>query len=499
MAGGPPGASAPPRKVTVVGAGIAGLAAAHYLRRRHGWSAGPPIDVLVLEAGPRPGGKLQTLDLDGLRVEGGADSFVVRRPWAVDLCRELGLEDQVIIPGATGAFVWARGRLVPFPERSAFGVPASITELLRWPGLSAEGRFRALGDLLRPSRKDRGDESLASLSRRRLGVEAAQVLVEPLLAGLHAADSERLSLEATFPELANWERDHGSLIRGARAATRAARSEGTGRQPLFATLWGGLERMTQALLGRIGPDRVRLDSPVRAVSGEGGQYRVETAEQRFDSDALVLATPAFEASRLLRQVNAAAARELDEISYTSTAVVILIYPEGTAVRLPEEGTGLVVPSGEGTLTACTWYSRKWPDGAFGTRAILRCFVGRAGAEQVLEQADDELIDSVVAEVEAITPIGASPEVARVVRWTRSMPQYEVGHLDRVHRIESALAETPGVFLAGSAYRGIGIADCIRQGRQAADRAMAFLGGGERRPGDGTAPWEDDREAISWTS
>jgi oxygen-dependent protoporphyrinogen oxidase len=481
-----------PPKVAVIGGGISGLAAAHRLVE-----SGRELDLVLLEAGDRLGGKLRTVDLDGLNVEGGADSFVVRKPWAVDLCRRLGLEDRVIIPATGGASVWTDRGLVTLPERSAFGVPGSVRDLTRWPGLSSRGKARALADLVLPSRRSREDESLASLARRRLGPGAAGLLVEPILAGMHAGDPERLSVLATFPELAAWERDHGSLIRAARRALKKEDEPGRGRKPLFASLWGGLELLVRALAQRIEPDRIHLDAPVSSLSASGTGYGLVVSGGAEAVDAIVLATPAFESARLLAVVNAEAADELSRIPYASTAVVLLAYPPGTADRLPEQGTGFVVPAGDRMITACTWYSRKWPNEAFGSRAVVRCYVGRAGAEQALERSDRELASAADAEVQAARPVGAAPEAWLVVRWDRSMPQYEVGHLDRLARIEAALAAaTPGIFLSGSAYRGIGIADCVRRGRDAADQALAHLGMMRDSP---VEPEVEGREAITWTS
>jgi protoporphyrinogen/coproporphyrinogen III oxidase len=475
----------------VIGGGITGLAAAHRLVE-----SGQEMDLVLLEAGDRLGGKLRTVDLDGLKVEGGADSFVVRKPWAVDLCRRLGLEDRVIIPGTGGASVWTDRGLVPLPGRSAFGVPGRVRDLARWPGLSSRGKARALADLVLPSRRSREDESLASLARRRLGPEAARILVEPILAGLHAGDPERLSVLATFPELAAWERDHGSLIRAARRALAIEDEPGRGRKPLFATLWGGLELLVGALAERIEPPRIHLGAPVSSLSASVTGYGIEVSGGARAVDAIVLATPAFESARLLGAVNAEAAEGLSGIPYASTAVVLLEYARGTADRLPEEGTGFVVPAGDRMITACTWYSRKWPTEAFGDRAVVRCYVGRAGSEAALELPDEELASAADAEVRAARPVGPPPEAWRVVRWNRSMPQYEVGHLDRLRRVEAALAATPGIFLAGSAYRGVGIADCVWQGREAADQALAHVG----RMRDAPVEAEDEgREAITWTS
>src|SRR3989442_7726937 len=238
-------APARPRRVVVVGDGIGGLSTAPALLS----ASAPdlPIDVSVLEAGGRAGGKLHTIELDGMPVEAGADSFVVRKPWAVELCTELGLEGEVVIPGSMGAYVWTPAALVPFPDRAPFGIPADVGELLRWQGLPRGQKLRALLDLVRPAARAGVDEPLGTLLRRRLGSGVATVMVEPLLAGLHAGDPLDLSVDATFPELRVWERRHGSLLRGARVAARAAREE-KGRQPMFATVWGGLSRLAEGLM-----------------------------------------------------------------------------------------------------------------------------------------------------------------------------------------------------------------------------------------------------------
>jgi oxygen-dependent protoporphyrinogen oxidase len=489
------GKRAGPRHVVVVGAGISGLASAYHLLKAS--SGDEPIEVTVVEAGGRAGGKLWTIDLDGMLLEAGADSFVVRKPWAVELSRELGLEDQVVIPASMGASVWSTRGLVPYPERAPFGIPSDVSDLLAWPGLRRGQKLRALLDLMKPAAKGDVDEALGALLRRRLGVGVARVMVEPLLAGLHAGDPLRLSVRATFPELAMWERQFGSLLRGARQAAGAAKEE-QGRQPLFATVWGGLGRLIERLVGKIGGDRVLLDAPVSGLGSAGGRLWLEAGSTRHKPDAIVLATPAFESARLVAPMSDKASSLLAAIPYVSTAVVYLVYPEGTADRLPE-GTGFVVPAGRASITACTWVSRKWPQEAFASRAVLRCFVGRAGDEGALELPDAELVAIAAGDVARALgmPWPGEPASSRVIRWHRALPQYEVGHLDRLAAIERALAvDAPGVFVTGSSCRGVGIADCVRQARDTAEGVTAYLSGAER---EAITPGEQDREAISWTS
>lgn len=438
------------RRVAVVGGGVAGLTTAFRL-------ANAGADVTVHEASSRPGGKLVDVQVGDLRLEGGADSFVARKPSAVELCRELGLGGELVAPGGSGAYLWTDRGLTAFPRGAPFGIPGDVVDVLRWPGLSKRGRWRAALDLLRRKRSDGVEETLGGLLRRRLGDEATDLAVAPLLAGLHAGDIDRLSAQATFPELLMWERSQASLIRGSQAASRASRRGDPG--PMFLRPRGGVTRLVDALAGRLG-DRVRVDAPVADL------------EALRDADALVLAIPAFEAARLLRAAAPGVADDLEQIPYGSTGVVLLLYGEGTGNALPA-GTGFVVPRGKAPMTACTWISSKWPDPAFGSRAVVRCFVGAVGDEEILDAADQDLADACARHLAAVVELPERAESATIVRWPRAMPQYELGHLARVQRIRDELP--PGVFVVGSAYDGVGIPDCVRAAGETADQVAAHLG------------------------
>jgi oxygen-dependent protoporphyrinogen oxidase len=448
-------------RVVVVGGGVAGLTAAYRLRR-----AEPSVDVVVLEASEAVGGRLRTAAVGDLELEAGPDSFVARKPWAVDLCRELGLE--LSTPGASGAFVWTDHGLEAMPP-TALGVPADLDALARWPGLSRAGRLRALSDVVRRARP-RAGETLGGLLRRRLGDEATDGLVAPLLGGLFAGDVDRLGVAETFPELATWERVYGGLLRGARAALRSAAGAG----PMFLRPPSGVGALPSALADAIGVERVRTASVAASIEAEPPGFAVVGPEgARHAADAVVLATPAFAAATLLRGLAPDAVRELEAIRSVSTAVVLLVYPEGTADALPD-ATGFVVPAGRAPMTAATFLSRKWPDPRFGTRAVLRCFVGADGSEDVLDAPDGDIVEAVGRHLAALLSLPERAEASAVVRWPRSMPQYEVGHLARVEAVERALP--PGIVVAGNAYRGVGVADAVRSASEAAERALAHLGG-----------------------
>jgi len=448
-------------RVVVAGGGVSGLATAHRLL-----AADASLEVTVLESGRVVGGRLRTTTVGDLELESGPDSFVARKPWAVDLCREIGLELRE--PAARDAFVWTERGLLPLPQ-SALGIPTDLDEIARWPGLSRRGRVRALSELVRKARTPEVDESIGSLVRRRMGDEVADGLTGPLLGGLFAGDIDRLSVDATFPELARWERAFGSLIRGARAALKASTQAG----PMFQRPGGGVGELPRALLASIGPDRVRVGTAVRAIERDGASFVVRTDADAVPADSVVLATPAFVAAELIADVDAHAAEALARIPYASTGVVHLVYPEGTDDALPE-ATGFVVPRGRAPMTAATFVSRKWPEEAFGTRAVLRCFVGAVGFEDVVDEPDADIAGAACRHLAALLPLPDRPATSSVVRWPRSMPQYEVGHLERVRETEAALPA--GIFVTGNAYQGIGVADAVRSAARTAERVRAHLAG-----------------------
>jgi oxygen-dependent protoporphyrinogen oxidase len=303
------------------------------------------------------------------------------------------------------------------------------------------------------------DESVGALVRRRLGDEAADALVAPLLGGLFAGDVDRLSVRATFPELAEWELQPGSLLRGARAAA-ARRGE---RPPMFLGIRGGLERLTQALRDALG-DRVYTGVLVDAVDGALGGFAIRAEGAVFEADMVVMATPAFVTADLVEGVAPRTAAWMRRIPFVSTAVVALVYGEGTADRLPRSA-GFVAPRGALEMTACSFVSREWPEDAFRDRAVVRCFVGAAGAEDALDRPDADLVAASSRRLAKLLGLPPEPEQAAVVRWPRAMPQYEVGHLDVADEIDRSLP--PGVFVTGQSYRGVGVPDCVRDAERVA--------------------------------
>jgi oxygen-dependent protoporphyrinogen oxidase len=447
------------RRVAVVGGGIAGLATAHHVARLG-------AEPVVFERDEVAGGIVAPpVDVGGLMLEPGPDSLAARKPWGVALARELGLS--LAAPAATSAFLWTAGGLVAYLRGTAFGIPGDVGDVLRWPGLSRRGRLRALGDLVRKKRTDGAEETLGGLLRRRLGDEATERAVAPLLAGLHAGDVDRLSASATFPELPAWEAFQGSLIRGAQAAQRAARRADPG--PMFLRPRGGMRAIVDALIEELG-GAVRTGAEVRSVDAR----EVRLSDGAEPADAVVLACGA-EAGAAVRA--GAAPPDLAAIRAVSTAVVFLVYPPATADALPD-GSGFVVPRGAAPMTAATFLSRKWPDESFGDRAVVRCYVGGDGLEDLLDAADGDIVDACARHLAAALDLPA-PVASRVQRWWRAMPQYELGHVDRVARIRHELP--PGIFLVGSAYDGVGVSDIARAAEDTAARVVEHVVASRKEP------------------
>lgn len=463
------------RRVVVVGGGISGLATAWYLRSG---ASGVVPDVALLEASGRLGGKIRTDEMAGVPVEAGPDTFLARVPWAIDLCRELGLGDDLVAPATTKAYVLAGGRLRVLPRDHVLGVPLSARQLQRSKILTPAGLARAGLDLVLPRQPRPPDPSVAQVIGERFGPQLLDRLVEPLVGGINAGRADRLSMAATARPLAQAASRHRSLVVGLRAERRRSPPP-TG--PVFLGVGGGLERLVDRLAAHLEPADVRVDTPVAAVEKDaGGAVQVHLEAPAADgstvveADAVVLATPAFVTARLLENAAATAAGALEEIRYASVAVATLAYrPPGTPSYL--DGSGFLVPRTEGRLmTACTWSTSKWPELRRGGHILVRASAGRVDDERALELDDGELVKRFHAELSQIIGVDEPPVLSSVSRWPRSFPQYEVGHEDRVERVRAGLSTVPGVFVTGATYRGLGIASCIQQAEHTAGEVLTYL-------------------------
>jgi oxygen-dependent protoporphyrinogen oxidase len=475
--------------VVVVGGGISGLSAALEL-------AEAGLSVTVVEAADRFGGKIATNRVDGLVVEGGADSFLSTKPAGLALVERLGISDRLVNSKAEDrrTFVWSRGQLRELPEGLVIGSPARAWSLLRSGLLSPAGAARLVGDVAirRRSSGDDGqagppapEETVAEFFTRRLGPEAYARVVEPLLAGIHAGDATKLSLPATFPRFVDMERDHGGLVRAAIGA-RLPRSGGkgtpvgsvpVGRTP-FVSFQTGMGELIEALEARLRSRGVELRlgqaaATIRAV--DRGYEVVLEGGGALPAVAVILATPAPVTAILVRSVCPLAATTLEEIEHASTATVSLAY-RTEDVGTPPAGYGFVVPRDEGRhLLAGTWGSGKWPGRAPAGQVLVRGYVGGVGREAVLETDDEGLIHLVRAELGALAGIRGTPVHTEVHRYPAGMPQYTVGHLGRVGRIRAALAACPGLAVTGAAYNGVGIPDCITDALTTARAVVATVG------------------------
>ena len=452
-----------PGRVAVVGGGITGLAAAHYLRR-----AGVP--VTLVEAGDRLGGKIKTLELDGVPVEAGPDTFLARVPFAVNLCRELGLGDELVEPATGKAWLWIGDRLRPLPERHVLGVPTALVPLVRSGVLSPAGVARAALDLVLPRTSYGPDPSVADVVGRRMGREVVERLVDPLVGGINAGRADSLSLAATARPLAEGAARSRSLALGLRQAP-----PGPGG-PVFLGLAGGLQRLSDRLAQEV--DDARLGTSVRSItpSPAGRGYRLECAPgPDLDADAVVVAVPAFAAAGMVAALSPVAAEHLGLIRHASVVTATLAY-QPAAVPRPLEGSGMLVPRVEGRLvTACTWSTTKWPALAASGMVLLRASSGRDGDDRAMELDDDEVVRRLHDELTEALQLREAPVASLVSRWPRGFPQYEVGHRARVDAIEAALgADAPNVVVAGAAYRGVGIAACVEEAKAAAGRITAAL-------------------------
>lgn len=465
--------------LVVVGGGIAGLAAAHRaieLARDRDVA----LDLLLLEARERVGGTIATERVDGFLIERGPDSFLSDKPWALALCRRLGLEPSLVRTDDRfrKIYVWRAGRLHPLPDGFELLVPTRLRPFLASSLFSWRGKVRMAMDLVLP-RGGAGDEALGAFVRRRLGAEALERVAQPLVAGIYTADPDDLSLAATMPRFLDVERRDRSLILGLLRAARQgpAMQGGTSgaRGSLFVTLADGMEGLVDGLVSRLPAGAIECKRRAVGVERVGARWRVTTDGGAVAADHVILACEAHAAARLMRYGDPSLAHLLDGIDYASAATVSVGFRRAD-VPHALDGFGLVVPRTERrALLALTFSSVKYPRRAPAGHVLMRGFVGGALDPGILDADDATLLERVRGELRDALGVTAEPVVARVSRSPRSMPQYRVGHLARVDAIEARLATLRGVALAGSAYRGVGIADCVKSGETAAEAAFGALG------------------------
>jgi oxygen-dependent protoporphyrinogen oxidase len=450
--------------VAVIGAGVSGLAAAYELRKRQ-------RSVLVLERDQRAGGIIRTERVGEFTIDAGPDALLIQKQAALELCNELGLGNRLVptkLPRT--AFVLRNGRLHPLPGASVLGFPTRLRPLFASTLFGLSAKLRMAAELFVPRSNTTDDESIAAFVRRRFGPEAATYIAEPLLAGIHAGDAERLSMRALFPRLVEAEARAGSVIRAFRSEARPVTPDG-----VFRSFPNGLAELIDGLMKALPADAVQCGSAVTGIeSGDGFTIHV-ASRPPIKARSVVLAIPAFASADLLRPFDPELSAACASIRYLSTATAVFAFPR-QAIRHDLKGTGFVVPRAEGiSITAGAWVSSKWPHRAPEGQALLRAFLGGARDPDVLTRTDAELSGAALADLRTILGINGEPTMTRVYRWNRSSPQQEVGHGGLMRRIDASLAAHRGLYISAAGFRGVGIPDSIADARSTAAAAAAFVG------------------------
>jgi oxygen-dependent protoporphyrinogen oxidase len=468
------------KRIAIIGGGISGLSAAHTIEEKR--QSGAEVGYVLFESSPRLGGVMVTDRVDGCLVEAGPDSFLTEKPWAADLCRKIGLGDQLI--GSNDAkrktYIVKKNKLHVMPDGLMFMVPTKIMPTVLSPLFSLRTKFRMAGEWFHPPHKAEEDETVAEMVERHYGSEMVELLADPLLSGVYGGESSDLSVRAVLPRFADMESKHGSLGRAMLDARKTARkkmgaSANAPARPLFTSLQEGMQQMVDAVVARLDANALKTSTLVQSVVPQDNAWTVSAGYQSDQFDAVIVATPAHVASFVLQAADENLARELGEIQYSSSVTVALGYDEKVRRSLPP-GFGFLVPRSEGRrMLAATFVHNKFPHRASEDRALLRCFLGGARDEQILDSSEEEILAIVRAELRQIIRLDAEPLFTRVYKWKSAMAQYFVGHLERLQRIESLRQRLPGLALAGNGYKGIGVPDCVRSGVEAASKILAEMG------------------------
>ncbi len=455
-------------QLAIIGGGISGLAAAFEAHKLG-------LDFQLFESSSRFGGTLETLDSDGVLMEGGADSILRTKPWALELVRELGLESEMVSTkeDSYGSYVVCDRELHPIPDGFRLMAPTTILSFLRSPILSWPGKFRVFLELFMPKNSTGQDESLTSFVTRRLGREVLEKLAQPMVSGIYSADPDCLSLEATMPIFLRLEQEYGSVIKGLRALGEGEGASGA-RYNLFFSLRHGVGQLVDTLVASLPEERLLAGCPITKVVPEEGGWRLSGPGRELTSEAVLLALPAPLSAELVG-FDPDLSAKLNEVRYSSAALVNMIYHEESTLDLPE-GYGFVVPEVEQMhLLACTFTHHKWPDRTPPGKAQVRAYFGGHHNQAVLERSDQELVALARSDLARLTGLEDAPLDTHVSRHWMGLPEYSVGHLGWQQKVEAMAGRHPGLSLAGNAFDGVGVPDCIRRGRECArhiSRALA---------------------------
>jgi len=467
-------------RIAIIGGGISGLSAAFALEEKR--QSGTPVEYVLYESAPRLGGVLVTDHVDGCLIEAGPDSFLTEKPWAADLCRKIGLGDQLI--GSNDAerktYIVVRknnhDQLVVMPDGLMFMVPTKILPTVMSPLFSFRTKLRMAGEWFHPPHKGEHDETVAEMVERHYGSEMVDLLADPLLSGVYGGEASQLSVRAVLPRFADMESKHGSLGRAMLSSRKkmAAATKGPAR-PLFSSLKDGMQQMVDALVAQLDPNALRVSSPVQSLTPQAGGWTVSAGYQTDQFDAALIAAPAHAAAAVLDAPARLLATELASINYSSSVTVTLGFDESVRRSLPP-GFGFLVPRSAGhRMLAATFVHNKFPHRAPQNRALVRCFLGGSRDEQILDSSEDQILQILRDELHQIIGLQAEPLFSRVYKWKSAMAQYSVGHLERLARIQALCQELPGLALAGNGFNGIGVPDCVRSGTEAATKILSDMG------------------------
>lgn len=461
--------------VVVIGGGISGLSSAFYLQQQ-AREQNKSVRIILVESSAQLGGKINTLRKDGFVIEKGPDSFLARKVAMIELANELGIDSELVAtnPLAAKTYIMNKLRLHAMPPGLVLGIPTDIGSFLRSDLITPQGKMTALADLLKPARPIEGDESLGGFLERRIGSEMVKKIAEPLLAGIYAGDLKKLSLKATFPQFAQAEQQHGSLIIGSRYNKRIAAAKKEQTKSVFMTFKNGLSTMVDALEQALSGITIMKQAKLISMNRDANGYQLvlENGHQ-LKADAVIITTPAFMMGQLLQQhVDTTA---LSNIRYVSVANVVLAYDKALFGQ-QFDGSGFLVPRSEGLhITACTWTSNKWLHSAPDDKVLLRCYVGHSEDQISVKLNDEQLVAAVRDDIRRAIGITAEPLFTEITRLDHSMPQYPVGHVAAVRELRTEMHEVlPKVWVTGAAFDGVGLPDCIRQGKEAATIILAQL-------------------------
>jgi protoporphyrinogen/coproporphyrinogen III oxidase len=464
------------KRIAIIGGGISGLSAAYTLEEKR--QSGTPVQYALFESSPRLGGVLLTDRIDGCLIEAGPDSFLTEKPWAADLCRKVGLGDQLV--GSNDAdrktYILVKGKLVELPDGLMFMVATKIMPTLRSPLFSVRTKLRMAAEWFHLPHKTAEDETVAQMVERHYGPEMVELLADPLLSGVYGGEASQLSARAVLPRFTDMESKHGSLGRAVLSASKKMGAVATTPpRPVFTSLKNGMQQMVNALVANLDARSLLTSAPVQSLIPQNNGWTVCAGYQTDHFDAIIIATPAQAAASVLASADDDLSRELGEIRYSSSVTVTLGYDEKVRASLPP-GFGFLVPRGAGhRMLAATFVHNKFSYRAPANRALIRCFLGGTRDEEILQASEEEILRIVRGELRQIISLNAEPLFARVYKWKSAMAQYVVGHLERLQRIEVLRQKLHGLALAGNGYGGIGVPDCVRSGTEAAGKILAEMG------------------------